>query len=222
MSVPCGVCVCVCVCGRGVCVCVCARVHVCVCVCVCVCEIAVESSVCLVECVRFLVVCYSPSAAIAASSWASMLTLVLLGAGLLFIVAGKTSKVYQRWKETLLRAVAQVEAYIDFSEDENIEDNVMTTVDSTVRLVCMCACVHACMCVFSLFFLFLPLSPSFSLFLPLSPTFLPFSSPFSPPSPFCVCCMCLHALSSPLVYLFCFALCCNFCLVQTTCCLTNL
>ncbi|EGD81835.1 hypothetical protein PTSG_02550 [Salpingoeca rosetta] len=44
-------------------------------------------------------------------------------------MTGKASKVYQTWKSTLLRAVAQIEAYIDFSEEENIEEDVTARVD---------------------------------------------------------------------------------------------
>nr|CAD7572125.1 unnamed protein product [Timema californicum] len=46
---------------------------------------------------------------------------------------GILSKLYNTWRETLIRVVAHVEAYIDFSEDENIEENVMDQVEVAVK-----------------------------------------------------------------------------------------
>ncbi|XP_071492777.1 tRNA modification GTPase GTPBP3, mitochondrial-like [Diadema antillarum] len=40
-------------------------------------------------------------------------------------MSGDLSKLYHRWRKTLLKVVAHVEAYIDFSEDENIEEGVL-------------------------------------------------------------------------------------------------
>lgn len=38
---------------------------------------------------------------------------------------GHLSKLYKKWRTQLIRSIAHVEAYIDFSEDENIEDDVL-------------------------------------------------------------------------------------------------
>lgn len=38
---------------------------------------------------------------------------------------GHLSRLYNKWRKQLLRNIAHIEAYIDFSEDENIEDNVL-------------------------------------------------------------------------------------------------
>lgn len=50
---------------------------------------------------------------------------------------GSLSKVYNEWRETLLRSVACFEAYIDFAEDENIEpetiDKVRNDVDQLIN-----------------------------------------------------------------------------------------
>lgn len=47
--------------------------------------------------------------------------------------SGSLSKVYQRWRETLLRCVAHFEAYIDFAEDENIEDDTLENVRTRLK-----------------------------------------------------------------------------------------
>ncbi|XP_074650736.1 5-taurinomethyluridine-[tRNA] synthase subunit GTPB3, mitochondrial-like [Tubulanus polymorphus] len=39
------------------------------------------------------------------------------------------SKIYSEWRNTLIKCAANVEAYIDFSEDENIEEDVLDHVD---------------------------------------------------------------------------------------------
>jgi tRNA modification GTPase len=41
---------------------------------------------------------------------------------------GHLSKLYGKWREKLIRNIAHIEAFIDFSEDENIEDNVLDNV----------------------------------------------------------------------------------------------
>lgn len=41
---------------------------------------------------------------------------------------GHLSKLYGKWREMLVRNIAHIEAFIDFSEDENIEDNVLDNV----------------------------------------------------------------------------------------------
>lgn len=38
---------------------------------------------------------------------------------------GNLSELYQKWRTTLIRCIAHQEAYIDFSEEENIEENVL-------------------------------------------------------------------------------------------------
>lgn len=40
---------------------------------------------------------------------------------------GHLSKLYKKWRKQLIRNIAHIEAYIDFSEDENIEDGVLET-----------------------------------------------------------------------------------------------
>lgn len=46
---------------------------------------------------------------------------------------GVLSKVYAGWRATMLRALACFEAYIDFAEDENIEDETIDHVQSDVN-----------------------------------------------------------------------------------------
>ncbi|XP_033926719.1 tRNA modification GTPase GTPBP3, mitochondrial isoform X1 [Melopsittacus undulatus] len=48
---------------------------------------------------------------------------------------GELGRLYQRWSETLtqVQALAHLEAYIDFSEDDNVEEEVLSQVDATVR-----------------------------------------------------------------------------------------
>ncbi|XP_074893940.1 5-taurinomethyluridine-[tRNA] synthase subunit GTPB3, mitochondrial isoform X1 [Buteo buteo] len=46
---------------------------------------------------------------------------------------GELGRLYQRWSETLTQALAHLEAYIDFSEDDNVEEEVLSQVDATVR-----------------------------------------------------------------------------------------
>ncbi|XP_075380434.1 5-taurinomethyluridine-[tRNA] synthase subunit GTPB3, mitochondrial isoform X3 [Mycteria americana] len=46
---------------------------------------------------------------------------------------GELGQLYQRWSETLTQALAHLEAYIDFSEDDNVEEEVLSQVDATVR-----------------------------------------------------------------------------------------
>jgi tRNA U34 5-carboxymethylaminomethyl modifying GTPase MnmE/TrmE len=38
---------------------------------------------------------------------------------------GTLSRVYKSWRENIMKSLANVEAYIDFSEEENVEDNVL-------------------------------------------------------------------------------------------------
>ncbi|XP_053906470.1 tRNA modification GTPase GTPBP3, mitochondrial isoform X2 [Cuculus canorus] len=46
---------------------------------------------------------------------------------------GELGRLYERWSETLTQALAHLEAYIDFSEDDNVEEEVLARVDATVR-----------------------------------------------------------------------------------------
>lgn len=38
---------------------------------------------------------------------------------------GSLSVVYKQWRETIMKCLANVEAYIDFNEEENVEENVL-------------------------------------------------------------------------------------------------
>ncbi|XP_032567552.1 tRNA modification GTPase GTPBP3, mitochondrial [Chiroxiphia lanceolata] len=46
---------------------------------------------------------------------------------------GELGQLYQRWSDTLTQALAHLEAYIDFSEDDNVEEEVLSQVDGAVR-----------------------------------------------------------------------------------------
>lgn len=46
---------------------------------------------------------------------------------------GHLSKLYKKWRTRLIRCIAHIEAYIDFSEDENIEDDVLSTMQSELN-----------------------------------------------------------------------------------------
>ncbi|XP_038628877.1 tRNA modification GTPase GTPBP3, mitochondrial [Tachyglossus aculeatus] len=48
-------------------------------------------------------------------------------------LAGELGRLYQGWSKTLTRVLAHVEAYIDFSEDDNIEEGVLADVNTSVR-----------------------------------------------------------------------------------------
>lgn len=48
---------------------------------------------------------------------------------------GSLSKVYSDWRQRILRNVAHVEAYIDFAEDENIEDDTMDKVYKSLKVL---------------------------------------------------------------------------------------
>lgn len=48
-------------------------------------------------------------------------------------MTGALAKVYNEWRNQILRAVACFEAYIDFAEDENIESGTMDDVHKTVQ-----------------------------------------------------------------------------------------
>jgi tRNA U34 5-carboxymethylaminomethyl modifying GTPase MnmE/TrmE len=38
---------------------------------------------------------------------------------------GALSSVYKEWRQSIIKCLANIEAYIDFSEDENVEDNIL-------------------------------------------------------------------------------------------------
>ncbi|OCT59212.1 tRNA modification GTPase GTPBP3, mitochondrial isoform X1 [Xenopus laevis] len=48
-------------------------------------------------------------------------------------MSGDLGQLYQKWSRRLVTALAHIEAFIDFSEDDNVEENVLTTVDTEVR-----------------------------------------------------------------------------------------
>ncbi|KAL3866912.1 hypothetical protein ACJMK2_044161 [Sinanodonta woodiana] len=48
---------------------------------------------------------------------------------------GDLSKLYTDWRERLIKCVAKIEAFIDFSEDQNIEDDVIETVNTEVNVL---------------------------------------------------------------------------------------
>lgn len=39
---------------------------------------------------------------------------------------GSLSKLYKEWRENIIKCLANVEAFIDFSEEENLEDNILS------------------------------------------------------------------------------------------------
>ncbi|XP_059575482.1 tRNA modification GTPase GTPBP3, mitochondrial isoform X3 [Alligator mississippiensis] len=45
---------------------------------------------------------------------------------------GELGQLYQRWSQELTQALAYIEAFIDFSEDDNVEEDVLTRVDTAV------------------------------------------------------------------------------------------
>ncbi|XP_069073195.1 tRNA modification GTPase GTPBP3, mitochondrial [Pleurodeles waltl] len=48
-------------------------------------------------------------------------------------MAGDLGHLYRRWSDQLLKALAYIEAYIDFSEEDSVEDGVLSQVDLAVR-----------------------------------------------------------------------------------------
>ena len=38
---------------------------------------------------------------------------------------GALSSVYKEWRRLIIKCLANIEAYIDFSEDENVEENIL-------------------------------------------------------------------------------------------------
>lgn len=48
---------------------------------------------------------------------------------------GALSALYRRWRSQIIKNIAHMEAFIDFSEDENIEDNVLHEVTSKMKIL---------------------------------------------------------------------------------------
>ena len=46
---------------------------------------------------------------------------------------GSLSKLYESWKDELLKCLANVEAFIDFHEEENIEDDILEVVNDKLK-----------------------------------------------------------------------------------------
>ncbi len=40
-------------------------------------------------------------------------------------MGGSLSKLYREWRQKIIKSLANVEAFIDFSEEENLEDNIL-------------------------------------------------------------------------------------------------
>ncbi|XP_053321736.1 tRNA modification GTPase GTPBP3, mitochondrial isoform X1 [Spea bombifrons] len=48
-------------------------------------------------------------------------------------MSGELGNLYQGWSRRLVKALAHIEAFIDFSEDDNVEDGVLIAVDEQVK-----------------------------------------------------------------------------------------
>lgn len=48
---------------------------------------------------------------------------------------GSLSKLYQNWRQTLIKCLAHTEAYIDFAEDQNIESDTLAQIEIKLNLV---------------------------------------------------------------------------------------
>ncbi|CAF0713501.1 unnamed protein product [Brachionus calyciflorus] len=46
---------------------------------------------------------------------------------------GNLSKIYKEWRSSIIKCLANVEAYIDFNEEENVEDDVLDVVEVMVN-----------------------------------------------------------------------------------------
>ncbi|XP_011307227.1 tRNA modification GTPase GTPBP3, mitochondrial isoform X3 [Fopius arisanus] len=46
---------------------------------------------------------------------------------------GNLKKLYNNWKAILSKSLAHIEAYIDFSEDDNLEGNILTITNQTIK-----------------------------------------------------------------------------------------
>ncbi|XP_067940870.1 tRNA modification GTPase GTPBP3, mitochondrial-like [Watersipora subatra] len=51
-------------------------------------------------------------------------------------MAGELNAIYSSWREVIVKCTASVEAYIDFSEEENIEDGVIEEVKTSLNQLC--------------------------------------------------------------------------------------
>ncbi|XP_043504247.1 tRNA modification GTPase GTPBP3, mitochondrial isoform X2 [Polistes fuscatus] len=47
--------------------------------------------------------------------------------------SGRLSKLYKDWRERLVNIIANLEAYIDFNEEDNIEDNILENCNSSIK-----------------------------------------------------------------------------------------
>ncbi|XP_015175181.1 PREDICTED: tRNA modification GTPase GTPBP3, mitochondrial isoform X2 [Polistes dominula] len=47
--------------------------------------------------------------------------------------SGRLSKLYKNWRERLINIIANLEAYIDFNEEDNIEDNILENCHSSIK-----------------------------------------------------------------------------------------
>ncbi|XP_056374197.1 tRNA modification GTPase GTPBP3, mitochondrial [Hyla sarda] len=47
-------------------------------------------------------------------------------------MSGELGQLYHRWSQQLIRGLAHIEAFIDFSEDDNVEEDVLLAVDEVV------------------------------------------------------------------------------------------
>lgn len=48
---------------------------------------------------------------------------------------GSLSKLYQNWRERLLKCIAHIEAFIDFAEDQHIDNTVLNDIDQQLKLL---------------------------------------------------------------------------------------
>lgn len=46
---------------------------------------------------------------------------------------GGLSRIYKEWRQMIIKSLANVEAYIDFNEEENVEENVLDEVEKIVK-----------------------------------------------------------------------------------------
>ncbi len=47
---------------------------------------------------------------------------------------GALSSIYKEWRRLIIKCLANIEAYIDFGEDENVDDNILQESKSIKRL----------------------------------------------------------------------------------------
>lgn len=46
---------------------------------------------------------------------------------------GSLSKIYKEWRRKIMKSLANVEAYIDFNEEENVEEDALDEVEQIVQ-----------------------------------------------------------------------------------------